>query len=148
MFQYVLPLQEKLYIFLYHFWFSLQNLFVLIKVFCLLLENFILLQPSLLENLMYSRNLFKKVTPGKKEQIFQQNNPPAASGDSLWKLFREHQRYRTNYFDLFNSFIYTNICFVCFDLVKAGKNNRFFFQKFQVVVESVSNICPRLCFVS
>ena len=29
-----------------------------------------LLHPSLLENLMCSRNLFKKVAPGKKEQTF------------------------------------------------------------------------------
>ena len=28
---------------------------------------------------MCSRNLFKKVTPGEKEQIFQQNSSPAAS---------------------------------------------------------------------
>ena len=33
-----------------------------------------LLHPSLLENLMCSRNLFKKVAPGKKEQ----NSSPAA----------------------------------------------------------------------
>ena len=41
---------------------------VLIKGLCLLLENsyVFLLHPSLLENLMCSRNLFKKVTPGKK----------------------------------------------------------------------------------
>ena len=45
---------------------------VLIKELCLFLENsyVFLLHPSLLENLMCSRNLFKKVTPGKKEQIF------------------------------------------------------------------------------
>ena len=40
---------------------------------------FSLLHPSLQENLMCSRNLFKKVTPGEKEQIFYQNNSPAAS---------------------------------------------------------------------
>ena len=38
-----------------------------------------LLHPSLLENLMCSRNLFKKVAPGKKVQIFQQNSSPAGS---------------------------------------------------------------------
>ena len=39
---------------------------VLIKELCLLLENLrFLLHPSLLENLMCSRNLYKKVTPGK-----------------------------------------------------------------------------------
>ena len=40
--------------------------------FLVLLENpyVFLLHPSLLENLMCSRNLFKKVAPGKKEHIF------------------------------------------------------------------------------
>ena len=45
---------------------------VLIKELCLLLKNsyVFLLHPSLLKNLMRFRNLFKKVTLGKKEQIF------------------------------------------------------------------------------
>ena len=43
---------------------------VLIKGLCLLLENsyVFFLHPSLLENLMCFRNIFKKVTPGQKEQ--------------------------------------------------------------------------------
>ena len=55
------------------FCFSWKSRCVLIKELCLLLENsyVFLLHPSLMENLMCFRNLFKKVTTtGKKEQIF------------------------------------------------------------------------------
>ena len=44
---------------------------------CVLVLLLFLLHPSLLKNLMGSRNIFKKVAPGKKEQIF--NSSPAAS---------------------------------------------------------------------
>ena len=56
------------------------------KRICLLLENPVfLLHLSLLEIFMCSRNLFKKVTPGKENQIFQQNSSPAASEFCIFK---------------------------------------------------------------
>ena len=48
------------------FWFFWNIWCVLIKELCLLLENSFLLHPSLLENLMCSRNLFKKGHSWKK----------------------------------------------------------------------------------
>ena len=61
-------LSHKFIQFLYHFWFSWKKWCVFIKGLCLLLENayVFLLQPSLLENLMCSRNLFKKRHSWKK----------------------------------------------------------------------------------
>ena len=82
----------KSYVFFWKFWcvlvrFASPGKFTCVLVpFLVLLENLMcsikgimsspgnsfvfLLNPSLLENLMCSRNLFKKVTPGQKEQIF------------------------------------------------------------------------------
>ena len=68
-----MPLLENLYVFLYHFWVGeLGNLMCSYKRIMSPpgKSEVFLLHQSLLENIMCSRNLVKKVAPGKKEQIF------------------------------------------------------------------------------
>ena len=91
---------ENLHVFLYHFWFSWKIWWILIKELCLLLENsyVFLLHASLLQNLMCSRNLFKKVAPEKK-QIFWRNSSPAASERYCYCSKR----------DVNTRFVYTNL---------------------------------------
>ena len=63
-------LLEILRIRLVHFASPEKFICVLIRVFSWKIHMFSFLHSSLLENLMCSRNLFKNVIPGKKEQIF------------------------------------------------------------------------------